>query len=76
MSIVVNQFSPFPRTNFEHGRISNNNELMFHKGDIFNVRDTLYQGRNGVWWAKGIDKNGQLLKQGTLPSKSRYDVNC
>ena len=35
----------FIRTNFHHSAKNYPNELTFLKGEIFNVRDTMYQGK-------------------------------
>lgn len=51
---------------------ANQNELTFRKGEIFNVRDTMYQGLIGYWQAQRVGKNGQMLERGVLPNKSRY----
>ena len=59
------------RANFDHFDKSSGNELSFRKGEIFNVRDTMYQGLIGAWQAKRVGKKGQLLDQGILPNKSR-----
>ena len=59
------------RANFDHTERTNANELMFRKGEIFNVRDTMYQGLIGYWQAQRVGKNGQLLERGVLPNKSR-----
>ena len=36
----------------------------------------MYQGLIGAWQAKRVGKKGQLLDQGILPNKSRYEINC
>ena len=46
-------------------------ELTFRKGEIFNVRDTMYQGLIGYWQARRVGKNAQMLEPGVLPNKSR-----
>ena len=60
------------RANFDYFDKSQSNELTFRKGEIFNVRDTMYQGLIGAWQAKRVGRNGRLLDQGILPNKSRY----
>lgn len=62
----------FLRTNFDHLDKANQNELTFQKAEIFNVRDTMYQGLIGYWQAQRVGKNGTMLERGVLPNKSRY----
>ena len=59
------------RVNFDHAERANANELTFRKGEIFNVRDTMYQGLIGYWQAQRVGKNAQMLERGVLPNKSR-----
>ncbi|XP_065063741.1 tight junction protein ZO-1-like isoform X1 [Rhopilema esculentum] len=63
----------FVRANFDHFDKPRNNELTFRKGEIFNVRDTMYQGLIGSWYANRVGRKGQLLDQGILPNKSRAE---
>ncbi|XP_057316695.1 tight junction protein ZO-1-like isoform X2 [Hydractinia symbiolongicarpus] len=63
----------FIRVNFDHADKSSSNELMFRKGEIFNVRDTMYQGLIGYWQAQKVGRSGQMLERGILPNKSRAE---
>uniref|UniRef100_T2MDH6 Tight junction protein ZO-1 n=1 Tax=Hydra vulgaris TaxID=6087 RepID=T2MDH6_HYDVU len=63
----------FIRVNFDHAEKANTNELTFRKGEIFNVRDTMYQGLIGYWQAQRVGKNAQMLERGVLPNKSRAE---
>eukprot|EP00794_Sanderia_malayensis_P016596 gene16596-18285_t len=63
----------FVRANFDHHEKASQNELIFKKGEVFNIMDTMYQGLIGAWQAKRVGKNGKLLDQGILPNKSRAE---
>jgi len=63
----------FVRANFNSINKSSNNEFSFRKGDIFNIKDTMYQGLIGSWHAKRVGKKGELLDKGILPNKSRAE---
>lgn len=52
---------------------ANQNELVFQKAEIFNVRDTMYQGLIGYWQAQRVGKSGTMLERGVLPNKSRAE---
>ena len=47
-------------------------ELQFKKDDILFVDNTLYKGMCGVWRTWLVDDEGNKLRCGTIPSKSRY----
>ena len=72
----MNPFVLLPRANFNSINKSSNNEFSFRKGDIFNIKDTMYQGLIGSWHAKRVGKKGELLDKGILPNKSRYEISC
>ena len=46
-------------------------ELTFKKDDILFIDNTLFNGVPGVWRAWLVDDEGNKLRSGTIPSKSR-----
>ena len=46
-------------------------ELSFKKDDILFIDNTLYNGMQGDWRAWLVDDEGNKLRSGTIPSKSR-----
>jgi len=48
-------------------------ELDLRKGDVLWVDSTLYQGRIGFWWAWLVDDDGNKVRGGIIPSKSRLE---
>lgn len=53
---------------------TSNNELSFKRGDILFIENTVLNGRIGTWWAYLVNENGDKLKCGTIPSKSKSVV--
>uniref|UniRef100_A0A8L0DQV5 Tight junction protein 2a (zona occludens 2) n=1 Tax=Oncorhynchus mykiss TaxID=8022 RepID=A0A8L0DQV5_ONCMY len=62
----------FIRTHFEYEK-EVPQSLPFSRGEIFNVTDTLYDGKLGNWLAIRTDKDNQLLEKGIIPNKSRAE---
>ncbi|XP_069043395.1 tight junction protein ZO-2b isoform X2 [Lepisosteus oculatus] len=62
----------FIRTHFEYEK-ETPQSLVFSRGDIFKVVDTLYDGKLGNWLAIRTGKDNQLREKGIIPSKSRAD---
>lgn len=46
-------------------------ELSFERGDILFIENTVHSGRMGTWWAYLVNENGDKLKCGTIPSKTK-----
>ncbi len=46
-------------------------ELSFKKDDILYVDNTMVSGKRGTWRAWRVDDEGNKLRAGTIPSKSR-----
>lgn len=46
-------------------------ELRFHKDDILLIDNTRYNNMLGVWRAWLVDEEGNKLRCGTIPSKTR-----
>ena len=46
-------------------------ELRFHKDDILLIDNTRYNNMLGVWRAWLVDEEGNKLRCGTIPRKTR-----
>ncbi|EDV21352.1 uncharacterized protein TRIADDRAFT_60291 [Trichoplax adhaerens] len=58
------------RCNFDYDGIALN-ELTFKKGEIFHVRDTMYNGVIGSWQAQRVDCRGVEKDYGIIPNQAR-----
>lgn len=59
------------RCNFDYDGLSLN-ELSFKKGEIFHIRDTMYNGVIGSWQAQRVDCRGIEKDHGIIPNQARY----
>ncbi|ESN99494.1 hypothetical protein HELRODRAFT_176655 [Helobdella robusta] len=61
------------RTNFEHVT-SEANELNFHRGELFQVTDTLHMGIIGSWKVNRISKNNLITSDVTKDDKNSNEL--
>ncbi|XP_070535799.1 tight junction protein ZO-1-like isoform X3 [Ptychodera flava] len=48
-------------------------ELIFKKGEIMRVRDTLFNGVVGSWQAMKLNRNNMEIEKGVIPNKNRAE---